>query len=78
MITLDFSWAVASFLSFATILVFSLWIFYNYCEVKSSAAPQEFIQCTYCGYVFWHVDFMQKKSGPYYHCPQCKSYLAAE
>ena len=70
MIPIEFSLAIASFLSIGIGLVFLLWIFYNYNEDSMLHKDSEFTQCPYCGYIFFCV-----KTQELILCPRCKSYL---
>ena len=54
MIKIDFSSAIAIYLSFSIFLVFVLWIFYNYKKNDIINETQYLRQCPYCTYMFFN------------------------
>ena len=66
--------AAAIFLSVPLVVIFALWIFYNFPGGKEKAAAdsvEQVQQCPYCTYVF-----VSDKKGGVVMCPRCKSYIA--
>ena len=73
MIKIDFIWAISFFLSLSTLLVFSMWIFYNYSTDSVKLDNVKFLQqCPYCTYVFINYEEVRDLQ----ICPRCKSYLS--
>ena len=71
MIALDFTLAISLILSFALLLVFGLWIRYNFIDNnKIDYQTNFFQQCPYCTHIF----FDYRQSGVKI-CPKCKSLL---
>ncbi len=72
MITLDFFWAIAIYLSFVIALVVGHWIFYNCSrrDPKDIFSAGEYLQqCPYCLYLFF--DYAEENLKI---CPRCRSY----
>ena len=70
MIKIDLATAISVYLIISICIVFVLWIFYNYRDMKSQQNSGEFRQCPYCTFLFLDVI---KKTAP--TCPRCHSYL---
>ncbi len=70
MITINFSIAIAIFLSILLILVIGRWIMYNKREEENFKKSEYVVQCPYCSYIFY--DFQKKDIEA---CPRCKSYI---
>lgn len=71
MIKLEISLAISLFLSFPIILVFTLWMFYNYYQEDSlMQKTKDLHQCPYCTYFFFYY-----QETPWLCCPRCKSYI---
>ena len=72
MITINFSDAISAYLCGALLLVFGLWIFYNYREPhrRLSDDTEKITQCPYCSYVF-----INQQKSEIFSCPECKSYI---
>ena len=74
MIAIDFSLAISLILSFALLLVFGLWIRYNFTNSKRIDYQTNFFQqCPYCTYIFFDYRDHGVKI-----CPKCKSLLGNE
>lgn len=73
MIKIDFILAISLFLSFSSLLVFSMWMFYNHLRDSGNPDNVKFLQqCPYCTYVFINYDEIKELQ----ICPRCKSYLS--
>ena len=70
MIHVEFSTAIAGFLSFVIVLVFTGWIFYTNPKKENSDEVEYLQQCPYCTYVFFAF-----KREDVLVCPRCKSFL---
>lgn len=73
MIAVDLIWAISFLISFALLLVFVLWIFYNFFEEAKSqdvASSADLEQCPYCLSLFFDYQKSDVKT-----CPHCKSYV---
>jgi len=73
MIKVQFTEAIAIYLCFSIVLVFIVWMSYNYRERSLLNHPRFLRQCHYCTYIF----FYYRESGSVI-CPRCKSYLNVE
>ncbi len=74
MINIDFSTAVAIFLTFTLLIVFIPWIFYNYFRKEDWDYESPYVkQCPYCTYIFFHYDPAQ-----FVTCPRCHSLIQEE
>ena len=74
MITLNFDWAVALFLTLSLGIVFILWMFYTLKKTAEPAAthqePGNINQCPYCTFIFYsYNDFETLR------CPRCQSFI---
>lgn len=69
MIKLDFSLAVTILLLIPLVLVFGLWIFYNFYRKQDwDLETAYFHQCPYCTFIFFDYQSKAVKS-----CPRCHS-----
>ncbi len=74
MIQVDIVLAITILLSSSLVVVFLLWMFYNFRGGKDkgiSDTSDQVQQCPYCTHVF--VNYKQKDV---LMCPRCKSYIA--
>lgn len=72
MITVDFTLFVSLLLSFSLLLVFGLWIRYNFFRDQEIDDQTHFLQqCPYCTYIFFDYHNRRVKT-----CPKCKSLLS--
>ena len=71
MIKIDINIAISTFLSLSILLVFVLWLFYNYRRDSLVSELTELKQCPYCAHVF-----PKDTNSELENCPQCKSYLS--
>jgi len=71
MITIELSFAIGLFILISFLLVFMLWIFYNYRESSTFNELKYLLQCPYCTYVFFNY-----KEKEMLVCPRCKSYIS--
>lgn len=70
MIVIDFSQAMALFISFILILVFGAWISYTCVDKNTLYQTNELEYCPYCTFIF----FTHRKE-ELQACPRCKSYI---
>ena len=71
MIRIDAVQFISCALSIFLLLVFILWIFYNYKDSgKLSDNSENLAQCPYCTFVFFEY-----KKEALSVCPRCKSYI---
>jgi len=70
MIVIDFSQAIALFISFILVLVFGAWISYTYADKNTLYQTNYLQRCPYCTFIF----FTYKKE-ELQTCPRCKSYI---
>jgi len=68
MITIDFNVAIAGFLSFCLILVFTRWVSYTVGD-KRPREKKRILQCPYCTHLF------PESKKDLLRCPFCKSIL---
>jgi hypothetical protein len=73
MIPVDFTFTICVLISFGLILVFGLWIFYNFNDREVFYSTNNLARCHFCTYIF----FTHKKEA-LLMCPRCKSYIAIE
>ncbi len=73
MIPINFITAISIMISFSLLVVFSVWIFYNYKKSDELENTNNLKQCKYCTYVFFNY-----KEDDILACPRCGSYLQAE
>ena len=74
MIKIDFSIAIAIYLTLNLMLVIGFWLFYTCNREKQFGQEFKFLhQCTYCTYVF--LDYSDSKIKI---CPKCRSYIIFE
>ncbi|OGX08195.1 MAG: hypothetical protein A2Y03_03100 [Omnitrophica WOR_2 bacterium GWF2_38_59] len=72
MIKIDINIAISVFLSLSILLVFTVWLFYNYKRSSILSEINELEQCPYCAHIF-----PKDKDSELKNCPQCKSYLSS-
>ena len=72
MLKIDFSLAVAVFLTLDFLVVISIWIFYTYTNDGETDVGNSkyFRQCPYCCVVFFDYQKQALRA-----CPQCKSLI---
>ena len=69
MITVDLSLFVSLLFSLGLLLVFGLWIRYNFFNDREIDYQMQFFQqCPYCTYIFFDYRNSRMKT-----CPKCKS-----
>jgi hypothetical protein len=70
MIIIDLNTAIAVFFSVCFVLVFGMWVVYNFSGEKSRGFTEaRIIQCPYCTHCFSdHDDALMR-------CPKCKSII---
>lgn len=73
MIKIDINIAISGFLCVSILLVFTLWLFYNYRRTNTLTENSELKQCPYCTHIFPGSNDSEIDV-----CPQCKSYLHSE
>jgi uncharacterized paraquat-inducible protein A len=82
MIKINFSLAIAVFLSLSLFLVFILWIFYNFRRTYIGNETKYLQQCPYCTYIFFQYGPGQPGKEPggdqMIACPRCQSYLKTQ
>ena len=70
MITIDINIAIASFISLSLVLVFSLWLFYNFREVVDREdSLEKIVECPYCTHLFKEI------RSDLIRCTHCKSVI---
>jgi hypothetical protein len=73
MITVEFTLFISLILSFGLLLVFVLWIRYNFFNSKEIDDQIHFFQqCPYCTHIFFDYEDRRVKT-----CPKCKSLLGS-
>ena len=70
MMVIDFTSTISFLLSLYLLLVFALWIRYNFNDKKIDYETSSFQQCPYCTYIFFDSRNSRVKT-----CPKCKSLL---
>jgi uncharacterized paraquat-inducible protein A len=74
MIYLDFHTAVTLLLALPLVIIFVLWLFYNFHQDTVYRYPIEGLhQCPFCTYVF-----MVFAPQPLLKCPRCQSLISSE
>jgi phage FluMu protein Com len=72
MIRIDLIQFISLIITFALVLVFVLWMTYNYREGDELLErTDDLVQCPFCTFVF----FQYKKGAEVSICPRCKSYM---
>jgi len=70
MIKIEAAMAISVFLGISLLLVFSIWIFYNYNESININELSKLQQCSFCTYIFF-----KSADSDLLKCPRCNSLI---